>query len=137
MSLPTDAGLFTSRFVTRGDQRLDHLILPLHKTWWSRPYEYAWASRFADGADTVLDAACGVEHPFKFFLLDRCREVHACDIDERILSRERTLRELRSVFGNDAVRRDTPPDALYHEPLGIRCFRLVLKKKGPAQAGGR
>lgn len=247
MSLQPDGGLFTSRFVTTGDERLDHLILPLHKTWWSRPYEYAWASGFADSADTVLDAACGVEHPFKFFLLDRCREVHACDIDNRILSREEILREIRSVFGDDAaaglperylegvryklasvtrlpypdrmfhrvfcisvlehlddfinrhagwpvprslrflfhrdieralrefrrvladdgvivltfdhpdinldylfevsavaglepageVRRDIPPDALYHEPLGIRCFRLVLKKKGPAQAGRR
>lgn len=238
--------MFTSRFITTGDERVDRLILPLHATWWSRPYEYAWAARFANAAGAVLDAACGVEHPFKFHLLDRCGEVHACDLDERILSREKTLRELESVYGNDAaaalperyldgvryrlasvtnlpyrdgmfdrifcisvlehlddffnrhagwrvpgllrfafhraieqslrefrrvladdgiivltfdhpdinldylfevaavtgltpagaVRRDIPPDALFCEPLGLRCFRLVLKKKGPAPPAG-
>lgn len=238
--------MFTSRFITTEDDRVDRLVLPLHASWWSRPYEYAWAARFTDGAGTVLDAACGVEHPFKFYLLDRCREVHACDLDERILSREAILQELRSVFGNEAaaalperylqgvryrlasvtdlpypdgmferifcisvlehlddffnhhagwhvprplrlafhrdieqalrefrrvltgdgvivltfdhpdinldylfeatadaglepagaVRRDIPPDALFCEPLGLRCFRLVLKKKGPAPSGG-
>jgi SAM-dependent methyltransferase len=34
------------------------------------------------------------------------------------------------------VRRDIPPDALFCEPLGLRCFRLVLKKKGPAPPAG-
>ncbi len=235
-----DCDRLMSRFFRKGDPRSDHLVLPLHAAWWSRPYEYAWAAGFATGAYTVLDAACGVEHPFKFYLLDHCAEVHACDLDERILSREATLRGIARVYGDAAaaalpekylerirykrasvtrlpypdgmfdrvfcisvlehlddffnrhagwhvpglfrfafrhdielalhefrrvlmddgmivltfdhpdihldylfevtaaaglvpagpVRRDIPPDALFCEALGLRCFRLVLKKKG-------
>jgi len=98
-----DCDRLMSRFFRKGDPRSDHLVLPLHAAWWSRPYEYAWAAGFATGAYTVLDAACGVEHPFKFYLLDHCAEVHACDLDERILSREATLRGIARVYGDAAA----------------------------------
>lgn len=44
-----------------------------------------------------------VEHPFKFHLLDRCGEVHACDLDERVLSREEAIRELVNVYGMETA----------------------------------
>ncbi len=100
---PQTGDRMTSRFFTTSDSRAGHLVLPLPPVWWSRPFEYAWAAELAEGAGTVLDAACGVEHPFKFHLLDRCSDVHACDLDERVLSREATLEELRRSYGDEAV----------------------------------
>lgn len=74
----------TSRFFTTDDKRLDTVVFPLPAAWWSRPYEYAWAAEFCKPTDVVLDAACGVCHPFKFWLADKCKVVHAVDKDERI-----------------------------------------------------
>jgi SAM-dependent methyltransferase len=92
----------TSRFVTTQDPRCDQVVLPLHPAWWSRPCEYAWAGSFA-GAGTVLDAACGMEHPFKFFLVDQAGEVHACDWEEGILSRDAIRKSLRETYGEAAA----------------------------------
>ena len=92
-----------SRFFTAKDARGDNLPLPLHPAWWSRPYEYAWAGAFAEAGDTVLDAACGIEHPFKFFLLDRTREVHACDMEEGILAPDIIRKGLRDTYGEPAA----------------------------------
>ena len=88
----------TSRFLKTKDLRCDEVVLPLHPAWWSRPYEYAWAGSFAEGG-TVLDAACGIEHPFKFFLVDRVGEIHACDMEEGILSRDAIRKGLRETYG--------------------------------------
>lgn len=71
--------------------------------WWSRPYEYAWASQFAESEDIVLDAACGICHPLKFYLLDNCRKVYACDIDKRILSPEEILKDIADDFGEETA----------------------------------
>jgi len=95
--------LLTSRFFTIRDERSDHFVLPLPSAWWSRPYEYSWASQFTEESDTVLDAACGIEHPYKFYLLDTCREVYACDLDERVLSRSAMFHELRQIYGQEAT----------------------------------
>jgi SAM-dependent methyltransferase len=92
-------GHLTPRFFTVKDPQRDRFILELPKCWWSRPYEYTWASSFVEKTDTVLDAACGVEHPFKFYLLDHCKDVYACDYDERILSRDAILQGVKNVFG--------------------------------------
>ena len=92
----------TSRFITPEDPRCDEVVLPLHPAWWSRPYEYSWAGSFAEGG-TVLDAACGIEHPFKFFLVDRVGEVHACDREEGILSRDAIRKGLRETYGEAAA----------------------------------
>ena len=58
-----------SRFFTFDDPKLNKVILKLPESWWSRPYEYAWAKSFVEQDHVVLDAACGVCHPFKFYLL--------------------------------------------------------------------
>lgn len=88
-----------SRFIRQGDARSDRFVFPLHASWWSRPYEYDWAGRFAEEGDVALDAACGLCHPLKFHLLERCREVHACDFDPRILSHAEILKDIAESFG--------------------------------------
>lgn len=52
--------------------------------WWSRIYEYEWAKQFIVKKQNVLDAGCGIEHPFKFYLADNGCKVTAVDIDEGI-----------------------------------------------------
>lgn len=92
----------TSRFFTTDDSRKDKIIfhLPLH--WWSRFYEYAWAAEFCKETDVVLDAACGIVHPFKFYLAEHCKAVHAVDKDERIIDVHKTADEIQKTFGEDA-----------------------------------
>lgn len=53
----------------------------------------------------LLDAACGISHPFKFALAEVSREVHACDIDPRITSRSQILEDIARDFGLDAAQR--------------------------------
>lgn len=88
-----------SRYIRRDDGRMDTVLVPLHPAWWSRPYEYAWARQFAHAEDTVLDAASGIPHPFKFWLVDRVRKVYACDLDPRILSNEAIRSAVADDFG--------------------------------------
>ncbi len=78
--------IYTSRFFVVGDKQSDKIGKhPISGEWWSRRHEYAWCANFVEKHDVCLDSACGVVHPFKYFLADNCREVHACDIDEDII----------------------------------------------------
>ncbi|MFS0872432.1 class I SAM-dependent methyltransferase [Paenibacillus xylanilyticus] len=104
MDTPDQTEQLESRYVRQSDPKTDTLIFPLHPAWWSRPYEYEWARQFARSDDVVLDAACGISHPFKFWLAEHCREVHACDWDERILSEEAIRLDIASDFGEEAAR---------------------------------
>lgn len=97
-----------SRFILVNDEKLDEVIMKLPSNWWSRPYEYAWAVQFVENTDTVLDAACGVCHPFKYYLLDRCEAVYGCDLDERVLSKEAVLAEVAEIFESEAIRFPLP-----------------------------
>lgn len=92
-----------SRFFKVNDQSIDQLIYELPKNWWSRKYEYAWASSFANKNRTVLDAACGILHPFKFHLNRTCKETFACDWDPRILDNKDILNNIISEIGVEAV----------------------------------
>lgn len=92
-----------ARFIRRSDPVEEQVIFNLPTVWWSRCFEYAWALQFAKSGQTVLDAACGLGHPLKFALLDRCQEVHACDVDARILSQEEILNDIAATFGIRAV----------------------------------
>ena len=98
---PGDA--LAARFFTDSDERADTLVFPLPAPWWSRPYEYAWCAGFARPDDVALDAACGISHPFKFYLADRCREAHACDWDARIESETEILLDVVRDFGKGAA----------------------------------
>ena len=92
-----------SRFILKSDPSFNTVFeTPLPATWWSRPHEYAWAAQFARSDHTVLDAACGVSHPFKWLLGSICRETWACDIDPRIDSMPRILQEIRDDLGEAA-----------------------------------
>lgn len=111
MDTPKATEFMESRYIRQSDPKTDTLVFPLHPAWWSRPYEYEWARRFARPDDVVLDAACGISHPFKFWLAEHCREVHACDWDERILSEEAIRLDIVSDFGEQAAR-DLPESTL-------------------------
>lgn len=93
----------TSRFIRFDDPRLNKILLDLPENWWSRPYEYAWGSSLVNKDDVVLDAACGICHPFKYYLCNFCRQVYACDLDQRILSNQEILADMINVFGWQAL----------------------------------
>jgi ubiquinone/menaquinone biosynthesis C-methylase UbiE len=77
--------IYTSRFFVVADKQSDKIGKhPISNEWWSRKYEYPWCANFVEKTDVCLDSACGVVHPFKYFLADNCKEAHACDIDEDI-----------------------------------------------------
>jgi SAM-dependent methyltransferase len=72
-------GTINNKFFTARDPHSNFFFFPLPDSWWSRHYEYLWAYQWAYG--TVLDAACGISHPFKFALASSPDlQVHACDL---------------------------------------------------------
>jgi len=76
----------TSRFIKIDDNHVDYFYYKLPNSWWSRKYEYEWCSKFISLNDVVLDAACGVSHPFKLWCVNKCKEVWASEIDKRLFS---------------------------------------------------
>ena len=94
---------YFSRFINGSDLQTDTMVYKLRSTWWSRFYEYAWATTFVEPGATVLDAACGISHPLKFYLADHCASVYACDIDERINHKDSILREIMDDLGPEAA----------------------------------
>ncbi|NLV27547.1 MAG: class I SAM-dependent methyltransferase [Methanomicrobiales archaeon] len=93
----------TSRFFVKTDNYTSDFFFSLPDCWPSRPYEYFWASQFGKQDDTILDAACGVSHPFKFYMAEKCREVYAIDHDISILNRERLYNAIIEDFGDEAI----------------------------------
>ncbi|MFF2910157.1 class I SAM-dependent methyltransferase [Paenibacillus sp. NPDC057934] len=94
---------FVSRFFVNTDARRDKLIYDLPASWWSRPYEYEWCTHFVSAHDVVLDAACGISYPLKFYLTGVCEEVHACDMDARIVSKDAVMAEVSHDIGEEAA----------------------------------
>ena len=101
-----DKQLLISRFFTTNDKKIDKVVFPLPSYWWSRFYEYAWAAEFCEETDTVLDAACGIAHPFKFYIADKCKAIHAVDKDERVLNFSAMLAEMCKTFKLNKVELD-------------------------------
>lgn len=94
-----------SRFINDNDPHVNRVAdISLHPLWWSRPYEYAWAGQFTGEGLVVLDAGCGISHPFKWHLVETCGEVWALDLDSRIESKEAILQETRRDLGTEALR---------------------------------
>jgi ubiquinone/menaquinone biosynthesis C-methylase UbiE len=90
----------TTRYFTTNDKRIENVIFPLPRHWWSRFYEYAWAAEFCKESNIVLDAACGIPHPFKFYLAEKCKEVYAVDRDINIADTEVMDKQMKSVLGH-------------------------------------
>lgn len=101
MQLPMEQTV--SRFVRTDDSASRHFVYSLPYEWWSRPYEYAWCSQFVEPKDTALDAACGISHPFKFYLANKADKTFACDTDPRINSVQSILREISLDIGEAAA----------------------------------
>lgn len=96
-----DNELLISRFFTTNDKKMNTVVFPLPAHWWSRPYEYAWAAELCDSGNVVLDAACGIPHPFKFYLAEHCKAVYAIDKDERIMDDDEIERAIDETFGRN------------------------------------
>ncbi|CAB1127827.1 Methyltransf_11 domain-containing protein [Candidatus Hydrogenisulfobacillus filiaventi] len=97
-----------SRFVRLDDPRSAHFVYPLPAAWWSRPYEYAWAARFATPKAAVLDAGAGIPHPFKFWLAAFCHRAAALDLDPRLADPAAIRAAVVAEAGAAALRRLPP-----------------------------
>jgi SAM-dependent methyltransferase len=92
----------SSRFVLYTDERIEKVAeLSLPSWWWSRPYEYAWAAKFAKPGLVVLDAACGISHPFKWLLGSTCKDTWACDTDPRLIDDFLLMKETFDDLGEE------------------------------------
>jgi len=101
-SHPDQYEQFDNRFIVVSDDKVKTVAgVTLNPTWWSRFYEYAWCQQFCRADAVVLDAACGIEHPFKWFIRDMCKEVHVLDFDPDILSLENIAKRSKLAFGED------------------------------------
>ncbi|MCS1351652.1 bifunctional 2-polyprenyl-6-hydroxyphenol methylase/3-demethylubiquinol 3-O-methyltransferase UbiG [Mechercharimyces sp. CAU 1602] len=92
-----------SRYFVQSDDKVEKFVLPLPKGWWNRRYEYKWAQQFVNDRAVVLDAACGVPHPFKLYVAQHAKKVYACDIQPEISKKETVLTKMRSTYGAEAV----------------------------------
>lgn len=97
--------LLVSRFIRKNDLKVNSVWeIPIKNTWWSRPHEYAWAMQFAGPDFVVLDAACGISHPFKWYLADHCKQTWACDTDPRLINRKALIQETYDDLGEQALK---------------------------------
>lgn len=95
--------LYNSRYFTNLDEYSESVFLKIPTDWWSRIYEYHWASKFANPQDICLDAACGIPHPFKFYLASICKEVHAVDSDLCIEDNDKIIGGVNGYFRKSDV----------------------------------
>lgn len=69
-----------NRFFLTSDPKikfLDDFEIP--NEWWSRFYEYQFASKYLNKNDVVLDGGCGIKHPFKWYASKRVKKLYAVD----------------------------------------------------------
>ncbi|WP_158629897.1 class I SAM-dependent methyltransferase [Cohnella sp. AR92] len=88
-----------SRYMLQTDPSAETGPLALPPAWWSKPYEYEWARRFARPGDIVLEAGGGSVQPFILKLASLCREVHVCDDSPHAESTESIIREWIVRYG--------------------------------------
>lgn len=90
-------------FFKYDDKKTDKLIFQLDpQFFWSRLYEYPFCLDFVKKNDVILDCCCGVYHPFKFALINKCKEVDAIDLED--LSKENILKEIEIRFGKEELK---------------------------------
>lgn len=95
--------LLSNRFFTTDDPKTDTFIFKINTGWWSRPYEYLWASKFLEKGKAVLDVACGLSHPFRFVCEKITGNADACDLDGNISDIGQTINAIRYQHGEKAV----------------------------------
>jgi len=79
-----------NKFFTVDDEKLNSLDdFKIPAEWWSRHYEYKFAEKFLKENEVIIDAGCGIEHPFKFYAAKRCKNVYAIDRDKRLETLEK------------------------------------------------
>lgn len=71
-----------NKFLTIDDKKIIDDKIP--RSWWSRPHEYAFALDQLNKSDIIIDAGCGIEHPFKYLATKQCKYVYAIDKDINI-----------------------------------------------------
>ncbi len=106
-------GSTDTRFVRNSDNSTNNFVFNLPETWWSRTYEYEWTKSFINPSDVTLDAACGLEHPLKYYLLDNTKKTYACDIDKRLTSKDDVLKAVKLAYGDSAAKEF--PDKYFSE----------------------
>ena len=111
--------VYNTRFFTYDDESSNRVLLKIPNEWWSRLYEYHWAAQFADENDVCLDAACGVLHPYKFFLASKCRDVYGCDLGN--LERNNVINEMRYYFDDN----DINLAMNYFNNINLRNYNLI------------
>lgn len=92
-----------NKFFTTHDKSIEYLNdFHIPQEWWSRRYEYKFAIDYLEKDDTILDAACGIEHPFKTYAASICKKVVAIDKDERIeeLAQTNPIKNLKLYKGD-------------------------------------
>jgi len=90
-----------NKFFTIHDKSIEYLNdFHIPPEWWSRRYEYKFAIDYLEKDDTILDAACGIEHPFKYYAASKVKKVIAIDKDERIKELENPLNNLKMYHGD-------------------------------------
>lgn len=95
------SNIYTSRFILQEDEQSDTCLLKIPSHWCSRRYEYAWAIKFINESDICLDAACGIPHPFKFYLASVCNNVYAFDISSNIVNKDFVLSAVENFFSTE------------------------------------
>ncbi len=95
--------LLSNRFFTKDDPSTDTFIFKINPGWWSRPYEYLWASKFLEKDSKVLDVACGLPHPFRFVCEQVTGNAYACDLDGNISDINQTINAIRYHHGDQAA----------------------------------
>lgn len=129
--MSTDNGFFTY-----SDERSEIIAgMKIPQDWWSRPYEYAWALKYAKPGDAVADMGCGwMYRPFKDALADVCGYVVAMDTDNRLL--EQTKKDNMAFVVADFTKHTGYEDGFFDtifcisvlEDLGYFGMRDALKE---------
>ncbi|MFR8870439.1 class I SAM-dependent methyltransferase [Paraclostridium sordellii] len=97
------SNIYTSRFIMLNDEVTNICFMKIPYNWVSRKYEYKWAMNFIGSDDICLDSACGLPHPFKFFLASVATEVYAFDISPNIVDKSYILHSITKFFDKDDI----------------------------------
>lgn len=86
--------------------------------WWSRPFEYRWASQWLNPNDDVLDAGAGGPHPLKYHIADICQS--CCAMDNVDIAAESEPRDNMSYLQHDMLSSPYPlPDESFDKVVCV------------------